>query len=138
MHKIVVVIKIKNKLRIIYGVLFIVILITEILIALFVHDNFVRPYIGDMLVTVLICSFARFFIPEKIKIMPILVFIFSALVEIGQYFDFVKLLGFDDNVFISTLLGRTFSVADLICYGVGCVLFAIVDYIIKKKVRSTL
>ena len=70
--------------------------------------------------------------------MPMLVFIFSALVEIGQYFDFVKLLGLDDNQFISTLLGRTFSVVDLICYGVGCILFAIVDYIMKKKVRGTL
>ena len=126
-------IKIKNRLRLIYGVLFLVILTIEILIALFVRDDFVRPYIGDMLVTVLICSFARILIPEKVKVVPILVFVFSALVEIGQYFDFVKLLGLDDNAFISTLLGRTFSVADLICYGVGCILFAIFDYIIKRK-----
>ena len=130
--------EIKNRLRVIYGVLFIIILIVEILIALFVHDNFIRPYIGDMLVTVLICSFARFFIPEKIKVLPILVFLFSTLVEIGQYFDFVKLLGLDDNLFISTLLGRTFSVADLICYAMGCILFAVVDCIIKKKYRSIL
>lgn len=131
-------IKIKNKLRLIYGILFFVVLTIEILIDLFVRDDFVRPYIGDMLVTILICSFARFFIPEKIKVVPLLVFVFSAFVEIGQYFDFVKLLGFDDNAFISTLLGRTFSVTDLICYGIGCVLFAIFDYIIKKKNRRTL
>lgn len=130
--------EIKNRLRVIYGVLFIIILIVEILIALFVHDNFIRPYVGDMLVTVLICSFARFFIPEKIEVLPILVFLFSTLVEIGQYFDFVKLLGLDDNLFISTLLGRTFSVADLICYAMGCILFAAVDYIIKTKYRSIL
>ncbi len=131
-------VEIKNKLRVIYGVLFFVILTIEILIALLVHDNFIRPYIGDMLVTVLICSFARFFIPEKIKVLPMLVFAFSALVEIGQYFDFVKLLGIDDNPFISTLLGRTFSVADLICYAMGCILFAVVDCIIKKKYGSIL
>ncbi len=129
-------IEIKNRLRLIYGVLFLVILTIEILIALFVRDDFVRPYIGDMLVTVLICSFARFLIPERVKVMPILVFIFSALVEIGQYFDSVKLLGLDDNAFISTLLGRTFSVADLICYGVGCILFAIFDYIIKRIILT--
>ncbi len=128
----------RNKLRVVYGALFLLILIIEILIALFVRDSFVRPYIGDMLVTVLICSFARFFIPEKIKLMPIIVLIFSTLVEIGQYFDFVKIMGLDDNVFISILFGRTFSVADLICYTIGCVVFAIFDYIIKKKNRSTL
>ena len=130
------VIEIKNRLRLIYGILFLVILTIEILIALFIRDDFVRPYIGDMLVTVLICSFARFLIPERVKVMPILVFIFSALVEIGQYFDFVKLLGLDDNAFISTLLGRTFSMADLICYGVGCILFAIFDYIIKRIILT--
>lgn len=133
-----VVVKIKNRLRIIYAVMFLIILTIELLIALFAHDNFIRPYVGDMLVTVLICYFARIFFPEKIKSMPILVFIFSALVEIGQYFDFVKQIGLDDNAFISTLLGRTFSVADLICYAMGCILFAVVDYIIKKKYRSIL
>ena len=127
------VIKIRNRLRIIYGVSFLVILATEICIALFVHDSFVRPYVGDMLVSVLICCFVRFFIPERFKTMPILVFIFSALVEIGQYFDFVRLLGLEDNLFISTLLGRTFSFTDLICYAIGCAIFAVLDYVIKRK-----
>lgn len=126
-------IKIKSRLRLIYGVLFFILLTIETLIALFVRDDFIRPYIGDMLVTVLICAFARIFIPEKIKLMPLLVFVFALLVEIGQYFDFVKLLGFDDNALISTLLGRTFSVADLICYALGCLVFAIIEYIIEKK-----
>lgn len=106
------------------------IFITEICIALFVSDNFIRPYVGDMLVTVLICCFARVLFPVKFKAMPVYVFLFSALVEIGQYFDFVKLLGYDDNLFISTLLGRTFSFADLVCYAIGCLVFAIIDYII--------
>lgn len=125
-------VEIKNRSRIIYGILFLVILITEICIALFVRDNFIRPYVGDMLVTVLICCFMRVVFPVKVKAMPVYVFLFSALVEIGQYFDFVKLLGLDDNLFISTLLGRTFSFADLICYAVGCAAFAVFDYIIKN------
>ena len=104
---------IKNKLRIIYGVLFLVILIIEIGIALFVRDNFTRPYVGDMFVTVLICCFVRVFIPEKFNIAPLFIFLFSSIVEIGQYFDFVKLLGLDNSLLISTLLGRTFSVADI-------------------------
>ena len=133
-------IKIKSRLRLIYSVLFFVLLTIEILIALFIRDNFIRPYIGDMLVTILICAFARFFIPEKIKLLPLMVFAFSLLVEIGQYFDFVKFLGLDDNVLISTLLGRTFSIADLICYAMGCIVFAVVDYMIKNvdsKKRNT-
>ena len=129
---------IRRKLRMIYGVSFILILSIEICIALFIRDSFIRPYVGDMLVTVLICCFVRFVFPEKLNMIPLFVFAFSALVEIGQYFDFVKLLGLDKNLFFSTLLGRTFSVADIICYGTGCALFAMFDYIIKKKYRGAL
>ena len=129
---------IKNKLRIIYGVSFLLILVIEILIALFIRDKFIRPYVGDMLVTVLICFFVRILIPEKFSAAPLFVFLFSLVVEIGQYYDFVKLLGLDKNLFLSTLLGRTFSVADIICYGIGCAVFALFDYIIKKKYRGAL
>ena len=31
----------------------------EICIALFVHDNFIRPYLGDVLVTELLCCLCR-------------------------------------------------------------------------------
>lgn len=130
--------EIKKKLRIIYSVAFLLIFATEIFIALYVRDDFIRPYVGDMLVTVLICCFVRFLILEKFGMLPLFMFIFSLLVEIGQYFDFVKLLGLDNNAFISTLFGRTFSVADIICYGIGCIIFAVLDYIIKKKYRGAL
>ncbi len=130
--------EIKRKLRIIYGAEFLIIFATEIFIALYIRDDFIRPYVGDMLVTVLICCFVRAFIPEKVRFVPLYVFLFSALVETGQYFDFVKLLGLDNNVFMSTLLGRTFSVADIVCYGIGCVVFALPDYFLKRKCKRVL
>lgn len=113
----------KNKHRLTYILFFLTFLGIEVLIALFIRDNFIRPYVGDMLVTVVICLFIRGFTPLKTKLLPLLVFVFAAAVEIGQYFDFVALLGLDKNRFLSVLLGRTFSVADIICYGVGCIIF---------------
>ena len=98
-------------------------LITEMLIGLFVNDAFVRPYVGDMLVTILICCFFRVLFPTGVGALPVYVFLFAAAVEIGQYFDVVKLLGLADNMFLSTVLGRTFSALDLICYGIGCLAF---------------
>lgn len=126
----------KTKLRIIYAVIFIAVLITEICIALFIHDDFIRPYVGDVLVTVLICSFLRIFIPKGAKLLPAYVFIFAALVEIAQYFDIVKLLGLQDNKILSTLIGRTFSLLDLLCYAIGCVLFFVTESIIKNIYRK--
>lgn len=131
-------IKIKSKLRAIYGILFVAILITEVCIALFIKDSFIRPYVGDMLVTVLICCLLRVFVPHKIRFMPFYVFLFACAVEIAQYFDFVKILGLNDNKFFSVLLGRTFSFTDIVCYAIGCLVFAVLDYIIKKKNRGVI
>lgn len=123
----------KRKDKITYILLFFITLLTEVLIALFVKDAFIRPYVGDMLVTVLICLFLRAFFPFKTKLLPLFVFIFAAAVEIGQYFDFVALLGFSDNRFLSVLLGRTFSFADIVCYAAGCVLFFAAEKIVNRR-----
>lgn len=120
--------------RTVYALLFVALFFIEVIIALFVHDNFVRPYIGDLLVTVLLCAFLRIFIPEKIKALPIFVFVFSVLVEFAQYIDIVKLFGFENNKFLSVIIGRSFSVIDIIYYALGCILFFFLDrYVISKK-----
>ena len=119
-----------NRKRLVYFTIFCGLLALEVFIALFVHDAFIRPYIGDMLVTLLLCSLCRVFIPERARFLPVAVFLFAACVEIGQYFDIVALLGLADHKFISILLGRTFSWLDLLCYAVGCMAAFGLDQII--------
>lgn len=123
----------KQNKRWIYGIAFGVILILEVLIALFVRDAFIRPYGGDILVTVLLCCFVRIFFPEKLKLLPVWVFLFAVAVEAGQYFDFVTLLGLGDSAFFRTLLGTSFSWIDILCYGAGCMLFALAEWFGKRK-----
>lgn len=108
-------------------------LAVEVCIALFVHDAFVRPYVGDMLVTLLLCCMCRVALPDKIRLLPVFVFVFAACVEIGQYFDVVALLGLADNRLLSIALGRTFSWLDLICYAAGCMAAFGLDEIIRKS-----
>ena len=121
------------KKRLGYILAFTILLITEILIALFVRDDFIRPYGGDILVTVLICAAVRIVFPTGVRLLPVWVFLFAAAVEIGQYFDFVTLLGLGNIAFFRILLGSTFSPADLICYAVGCVLFWAGEKLITKS-----
>lgn len=121
--------------RLTYLLIFFGLLATEIVIALFVNDAFVRPYVGDMLVTLLICCLCRVIIPANVRLLPVYVFIFAAVVEIGQYFDLVALLGLADNRIISIALGRTFSWMDIACYAVGCVAAFLLDQIIIKKAK---
>lgn len=113
----------KHGLRLIYAGAFLVILAIEVLIALFVHDRFIRPYGGDVLVTILICCFVRIFIVSGCRMLPLWVFLFSAAVEIAQLFDPAKLLDLGDIVFFRIVLGSTFSFADLLCYAAGCLIF---------------
>ena len=108
-------------------------LAVEIGIAIFVHDAFVRPYVGDMLVTLLLCCMCRVAFPDKIRLLPVFVFVFAACVEISQYFDIVAILGLADNRILSIALGRTFSWMDLVCYAVGCVVAFGLDAIIRRS-----
>lgn len=109
-----------KKLRILYAAIFCGLLAVEICIALFVHDGFIRPYVGDVLVTLLLCCLCRVCVPNKLRLLPLFIFAFAAVVEVGQYFDLVALLGLSDSRFLSVLLGRTFSWPDLFCYALGC------------------
>ena len=122
----------KNK-RVIYVTIFCGLLAVEVCIALFVHDAFVRPYVGDMLVTLLLCCMCRVALPDKIRLLPVFVFVFAACVEVGQYVDVVALLGLADNRLLSIALGRTFSWLDLICYAAGCMAAFGLDEIIRKS-----
>ena len=116
-----------KKSRTTYAVAFGVLLFIEIIIALFVHDAFVRPYIGDVLVTVLLCCLCRIIIPKGVSALPIYVFVFAALVELAQYVNVVKLLRLENNAFFSTIIGTTFSFVDILCYAAGCIAFWVAE-----------
>lgn len=112
------------KKRVIYIILTILLLAVEVVIALFVHDSFVRPYIGDVLVVIVVYTFIRIWFPDKFRLLPLYVFLFAAGVEVLQYFELVKLMGIKEHSFLGILLGSVFDVKDILCYAVGCLLLA--------------
>ncbi|MCQ2486076.1 MAG: DUF2809 domain-containing protein [Clostridia bacterium] len=121
--------------RILFAVSFLFLLGTEVLIALYAHDDFIRPFVGDMIVTVVVFCFVRIFIPDGVKLMSLYVMLFAVAVEIGQYFNYVELLGFQDNPIISTAMGTSFAWEDIACYAVGCIACAVFDFARFRKSR---
>ena len=107
-----------------YFVLAILLFVTEVLIALYVHDAFVRPYVGDFLVVILIYCAVRTFINASPLKVAIGVLLFSYTIEILQYFQIVDRLGLSGNVIAKTVIGYGFEWWDLLAYtlGVGFVL----------------
>lgn len=91
-------------------------------IALFVHDNFIRPYFGDVLVVVLIYCFVKSFV--KIEVIPaaVCVLLFAFFIEGLQYLNLVEKLGLQHNKIARTVIGTSFSWEDLLCYLAGFVI----------------
>lgn len=121
-----------KKLRLLYVIGTLLLLVTEVLIALFVHDSIIRPFIGDMLVVILIGFFVRIFIPRGVKILPLPIFLFAIVIEILQYYDIAGVLGFKDNRFMSVLIGGTFDLHDIVCYAIGCVVLFLIEILIRQ------
>lgn len=119
----------KTKKRMIFMLLFLIFTVVEVLIAIFIHDNLIRPYLGDMLVVIVIYFFVRIFLPEGVKLLPFYIFIFAAIVEALQYFNYVTLLGLQKNKLLSVMLGSSYDIKDIICYAIGCILLFVVEAI---------
>ncbi|MBQ3028175.1 MAG: DUF2809 domain-containing protein [Lachnospiraceae bacterium] len=123
----------KRKKRIAYFVATVILFGIELLIALFVHDNFIRPYVGDVLVVMLLYTFVRIFWPEGVRLLPLYIFVFAAGVEVLQYFRIAEVLGLSDNRIMSVIIGSVFDWKDVVCYGVGCAVIGVYE-VIKEKV----
>ena len=122
------------KKRLPYLLGFTAVLVIELCIGIFVRDDFVRPYVGDVLVTVLLCCLGRMVFPDRFPWLPAAVFLFAVAVECVQLFSIPAL---EDTVW-GVLLGSTFDGADILCYGIGCASFVILDLLYRSCQRIPL
>ena len=104
-----------------------VLLAVEVGIALFVHDTIVRPFVGDVLVVVLIYGFLQAVSPRPYPRMAAAVLLLACGVEVLQYFDYVKVLHLENKRVLSTALGRTFAWNDFLAYFTGYLLIRFFD-----------
>ena len=98
-----------RKHRSLYSVGALFLFLVEVLIALYVHDNFVRPYLGDLLVVILIYCFLM--AVSRLQVIPALLIVlaFSYLVEVLQAVHFIEWLGLQDYPLASAIIGTSFS-----------------------------
>lgn len=116
-----------------YFGLALLIFIVEVLIALFVRDNFVRPYLGDVLVVMLIYCFVKSIFNLPVFALALFVLIFSFTIEFLQYIDIVEKLGMEKSVIARTVIGTSFAWIDILAYVVGIFIILFVEkYLLKK------
>lgn len=119
-----------------YFIIAIIILLVEILIAFFIHDAIIRPYIGDFLVVILIYCFVKSFLNTPVWSTAITVLLFSYTVEISQYFHIINKLGLQHSKLARIIMGTSFGWIDLAMYtaGIGVVIF--IESLWSERVQS--
>jgi hypothetical protein len=104
-----------------YFLFAVILFVVEVLIALFIHDNFVRPYLGDYLVVILIyCSVKSVMRASPLKV-AIGTLLFAFLIEFLQYLNILKLLGWQDSSLAKVVMGNSFAWHDILAYTLGVV-----------------
>ena len=109
-----------------YFLLSLLLFLIEIAIAKYV-TGWIRSYLGDVLVIMLIYSAVMTIIKLNKKVVVLLTLILAFAIEFSQYFKLAELLGFEKGSIAYIVLGNTFSVEDLICYLVGGFVILIIE-----------
>ncbi|MBV8327020.1 DUF2809 domain-containing protein [Chryseobacterium sp.] len=129
----------KFKFSLKYFLLTLLIFLVEVLIATVLKNIFfIRAYLGDVIVVMLLYTLIKSFIEVNSNQKLILgILIFSFLIEGGQYFNIAEKLGFRKGSLMYIVIGNSFSWIDMLCYAVGCLfLFIFIRMKTSKSLAS--
>lgn len=120
-----------------YFIASIILLAIEILIGVYVKDRFIRPYVGDFLVVILLYTLIHTIWNGRVKVMAYSVLIFSFLLEFLQYFKLVDMLGLGHIKLARILIGTSFAWEDLVAYFLGIMTVLWLEGEFKNQNRNT-
>jgi Protein of unknown function (DUF2809) len=99
----------------------------EVLIALFVRDDFIRPYVGDVLATGFVYATLRALTPLSFPQALALTLAIALVIELAQAFGLLGALGLADNELARIVLGGVFDWHDLAAYAAGGAIIAALE-----------
>ena len=117
----------------IYFVLAVLLLITEILIGVYMHDAIIRPYGGDFLVVILLYCLVKSFLNTPPLATSLGVLLFAYLVEGLQYIHIINWLGLEKYTLARVIIGTSFAWTDILMYTLGILLVLLVETTINHK-----
>jgi hypothetical protein len=119
--------------RLKYGLLALLLFGIEVLIALYLHDRIIRPYIGDLLVVILIYCCVKAVINAPVFATALGVLLFAYAVETLQYFRVVDLLGLGHSKLARVIIGSSFEWMDMLAYTLGIGLVLILERLAERS-----
>lgn len=115
-----------------YALVALVLLAIEVLIALFVSDAFIRPYVGDALAVAFVYCALRAATPLRLWPALSISYAIACAVEAGQYFHLLDHLGLANNTIARTLFGYGFELADFVAYAAGAAGVLVVEAALRR------
>lgn len=116
-----------------YFFAFLIFLFVEIAIAYLHFNSFIRGFLGDVLVILLLYTFLKIFIRHHVLRTALAVLSFAFFVELLQFFKLDEILDIHSKILL-TVIGSVFDVWDLVAYCIGFLLILSLEkYILKNK-----
>ena len=116
-----------------YAIIAIVLLVVEVLIALFVTYGFVRGYLGDVLVVALVYAALRAVTRLGMAGALATTLGVALLVEVGQALGVLRALGLADNRLAAIVFGGVFDLLDIAAYLAGGALVVTAETTLRRR-----
>ena len=115
------------KFRPAYLIFSVILFTVEVLIAIYINDNFIRPYFGDFLVVILLYCMIRSVININVFNTSVFVLLFAYLVEFLQYMQIIRILGLEKYGLARVIIGTSFSWTDILSYTLGILMVLLLE-----------
>ena len=121
----------------VYLTLSILLFLFEFVIERYTHDDFVRPYVGDFFIVILLYTLVRSVLNTRMLPTALAVLVYSYLLEFTQYLKLSQVLGVDQSWIGRLILGNYFAWGDLVAYTAGILVVILVERLISIPRNQT-
>ncbi len=104
----------------------------EIIIAYFHFTPFIRGFLGDVLVILLLHFFLKIFIRNNILKTAVFVLAFAYFVELLQFFKLAEKFNIQSEILLA-LIGSVFDFYDLVAYSLGFLIILLIEKIFTQN-----
>ncbi|WP_332793142.1 ribosomal maturation YjgA family protein [Sphingomonas sp. RB3P16] len=93
----------------------------EVVIALYLNDAVIRPYLGDSLAVAFVYLLLRAALPVRAPLAAGVAFAIACAIEVGQAFHLVDRIGLGHSRVARVLFGTHYDPRDFVAYAIGAV-----------------
>ena len=110
-----------------YALIALALFAVEVVIALFVRDAFIRPYVGDVLAVMLVYTVLRAVTSMRLAPAIVITLAIAFTIEAAQALNLLGALGLSGNALARTDLGGSFDWLDVVAYAAGAPIVIVVE-----------